>query len=218
MFLGKPSILASESGTFIRHFGHFKRPPSTANVRQFLQKVCKHGRTFGSSMPLWQAHCGQGILFSPAKLSILALQNNRIEPEKLGASHSKVLCSWRSMRWNDFRCSSTCDRLSMIHYCVIIRCVTCIHIRLLWATSGFCSVSKTANHRAFFWLEGVARKGTHMVIFILALLICQSKSQLTWPLTNQECVFTKPAGCKLPRTQACYIQFYVISNKRERGP
>ena len=53
--------------------------------------------------------------------------------------------------------------------------------------------------------------------FILTLLICQSKSQLTWTQANQECVFTRPAGCKLPRTQACYIQFYVISNNRERS-
>ena len=86
------------------------------------------------------------------------------------------------------------------------------YTRFLWARSRLCSGLKTANHVRSYLTRRRGAKKPHMAILFSTPLSRQSKFELTWSLTNQNCVFTMPAGCKLPKTQACYIQFNVISH------
>lgn len=104
-------------------FGPFQKPPITVPALNSLKNTVtecfsvswRRGLLFtrggnGTHMvifkfPLWLAHCGQGILFSPAsypslrpflRCRIIALnQGNWAQTTIL-----RVPCSWRSMRWN----------------------------------------------------------------------------------------------------------------------
>ncbi len=70
---------------------------------------------------------------------------------------------------------------------VIIRCITSIHtVPLELLLAAFVPFWKAPITGRLIWREAWREKKPHGH-FILTLLICQSKSQLTWTLANQHC-------------------------------